>query len=46
LGLFIVSEIARAHGGSVSVRSSDFGTTFTVVFPKGSTEIGATTAAA
>jgi len=35
LGLFIVREIARAHGGSVSVRSDDQGTRFTVVFPKG-----------
>jgi signal transduction histidine kinase len=46
LGLFIVSEVARAHGGSVSVRSSDLGTTFTVMFPKGATEVGAVTAAA
>jgi len=34
LGLFIVREIARAHGGDVSVRSSDpGGTTFTVRVP-------------
>lgn len=46
LGLFIVSEIARAHGGSVSVRSGEEGTTFTVVFPKCSTEVASATAAA
>ena len=40
LGLFIVSEIARAHGGSASVRSGEQGATFSVVFPKGSTEVG------
>lgn len=34
LGLFIVSEIARAHGGKVSVRSDEHGTTFSVVFPR------------
>jgi signal transduction histidine kinase len=46
LGLFIVSEIARAHGGSVSVRSCErLGTTFTVVFPKGPTGIGVANAA-
>jgi signal transduction histidine kinase len=39
LGLFIVSEIARAHGGAVSVRTGEPGTTFTVVFPKGSPEV-------
>ncbi|HEX7489888.1 MAG TPA: HAMP domain-containing sensor histidine kinase [Anaeromyxobacteraceae bacterium] len=46
LGLFIVSEIARAHGGSVSVRSGEAGTTFAVVFPKCSTEVVSATAAA
>lgn len=46
LGLFIVSEIARAHGGSVSVRSSEVGTIFTVLFPKGPTEVGMANAAA
>jgi signal transduction histidine kinase len=46
LGLYIVREIARAHGGTVSVRSGEEGTTFTVVFPKGSTKVGAVTVAA
>lgn len=45
LGLFIVSEIARAHGGSVSVRSGEQETTFTVVFPPGPNEIGTATVA-
>ena len=35
LGLFIVSEIARAHGGSVSVASApETGTTFSATFPR------------
>jgi signal transduction histidine kinase len=35
LGLFIVDQIARAHGGSVEVRSSDSeGTTFSVRWPR------------
>ncbi|WP_425557678.1 ATP-binding protein [Herbaspirillum huttiense] len=35
LGLYIVREVASAHGGSVSVRSSaDEGTTFTIRLPK------------
>ncbi|AKJ06718.1 PAS domain S-box-containing protein [Archangium gephyra] len=35
LGLFIVQEIARAHGGSVEVRSSEGdGTTFSVRLPR------------
>lgn len=35
LGLFIVREIARAHGGAVAVRSSvPEGTTFTVTLPR------------
>ncbi|WPB79370.1 PAS domain-containing protein [Archangium violaceum] len=35
LGLFIVQEIAQAHGGSVEVRSSEGrGTTFTVRLPR------------
>ncbi len=35
LGLYIVNEIARAHGGRASVRSSlEAGTTFTAVFPR------------
>jgi signal transduction histidine kinase len=33
LGLFIASEIVRAHGGTLSVRSSDETTTFTVCLP-------------
>ena len=33
LGLFIVREIARAHGGSVDVRSDAQGTTFAVSLP-------------
>ena len=34
LGLYIVSEIARAHGGAVTVRSSEQeGTGFTATFP-------------
>jgi len=33
LGLFIVREIARAHGGSVEVRSDAQGTTFAVNLP-------------
>ncbi|MFL5264941.1 MAG: sensor histidine kinase, partial [Anaeromyxobacteraceae bacterium] len=36
LGLFIVREIVRAHGGAVEVHSSaDAGTTFTVRLPRG-----------
>ncbi len=35
LGLYIVHEIARAHGGTVSVTSSDeLGTTFAVCLPR------------
>ncbi|HEX5750241.1 MAG TPA: PAS domain-containing protein [Archangium sp.] len=35
LGLFIVRELVEAHGGQVSVRSTeDEGTTFTVVLPR------------
>ncbi|HWM90149.1 MAG TPA: ATP-binding protein [Thermoanaerobaculia bacterium] len=38
LGLYIVFEIARSHGGSVQVSSAEeTGTTFTVVLPRGST---------
>jgi len=33
LGLYIVREIARAHGGSVDVRSDAQGTTFAVSLP-------------
>src|SRR5262249_47689719 len=39
LGLFIVREIVRAHGGTVSVKSSlTEGTTFTVRLPRGGKE--------
>lgn len=34
LGLYIVREIATAHGGSVQVRSDDQGTTFSVRLPR------------
>ncbi|HET9599102.1 MAG TPA: HAMP domain-containing sensor histidine kinase [Anaeromyxobacteraceae bacterium] len=34
LGLFIVREIARAHGGHVAVRSEQGRTAFTVTFPR------------
>lgn len=34
LGLFIVREVARAHGGSVSVRSDDGITLFEVLLPR------------
>jgi signal transduction histidine kinase len=35
LGLFIVNEVVRAHGGTVTVRSaSDHGTTFTACLPR------------
>jgi signal transduction histidine kinase len=39
LGLFIVSEVARAHGGTVSVRSGEERTSFTVAFPRRATDI-------
>jgi signal transduction histidine kinase len=36
LGLFITAEIVRAHGGTISVRSTDReGTTFSVILPGG-----------
>lgn len=34
LGLFIVREIALAHGGSADVESSDLGTTFSLRLPR------------
>jgi signal transduction histidine kinase len=34
LGLFIVRQVALAHGGSVSVESADGRTRFTVTLPK------------
>jgi signal transduction histidine kinase len=45
LGLHIVREIARAHGGSVSVRSGELGTAFTVTFPKVTTVVAPATPA-
>ncbi|MGL6246338.1 ATP-binding protein [Pseudomonas sp.] len=40
LGLFIVREIAKAHGGDVSVSSSqEDGTVFSVYFPLGATAL-------
>lgn len=38
LGLFIVAEIVRAHGGTVSVASNEKETTFCVRLPKNATE--------
>jgi sigma-B regulation protein RsbU (phosphoserine phosphatase) len=39
LGLFIVREIARAHGGSALVKSTlQDGTTFNAVFPRSGVE--------
>jgi PAS domain S-box-containing protein len=35
LGLYIVSEIVSAHGGAVSVRSDESGTTFVLRLPRG-----------
>ena len=40
LGLFIVREIARGHGGSASAQSDEHGTVFTVVFPGGGAVAG------
>jgi sigma-B regulation protein RsbU (phosphoserine phosphatase) len=34
LGLFIVREIAKAHGGDIAVSSADEATTFVVTFPR------------
>ncbi|MFL5444934.1 MAG: sensor histidine kinase, partial [Myxococcales bacterium] len=34
LGLFIVDQIARAHGGTVEVRSDESETRFTAVLPR------------
>jgi phosphoserine phosphatase RsbU/P len=34
LGLFIVREIVRAHGGTIDVRSHDNLTTFAVTLPR------------
>jgi signal transduction histidine kinase len=34
LGLFIAREIARAHGGEITMRSEDDGTTFEVTLPR------------
>ena len=39
LGLFIVNEIVRAHGGSITVRSAlETGTTFSVILPAAALE--------
>ena len=36
LGLFIVSQVVRTHGGAVTVESlADRGTTFSVMLPRG-----------
>jgi signal transduction histidine kinase len=35
LGLFIVREVVKSHGGSVEVRSDETGTDFTVRLPRG-----------
>ena len=34
LGLYIVSQIATAHGGTIDVDSSDAGTAFTIRWPR------------
>ena len=39
LGLYIVREIAMAHGGDVTVESSGNRTLFSVVFPRGATDV-------
>jgi signal transduction histidine kinase len=45
LGLFIVKELVRAHGGSIDVRSSESdGTTFTIQLPRGAGSLHARTA--
>jgi len=41
LGLYIVDQIARAHGGSAAARSAGGRTTFTVRFPRGAAAGGA-----
>lgn len=46
LGLYIVEQIARSHGGTATVRSSEAeGTTFTVVLPRSATSQRASEAA-
>lgn len=42
LGLFIVREIAKAHGGDVTVRSGPDETAFTATFPRGGVVSGPT----
>jgi signal transduction histidine kinase len=34
LGLFIVDQIARGHGGAIEVRSDESGTSFTAILPR------------
>ncbi|HUQ01669.1 MAG TPA: response regulator [Kofleriaceae bacterium] len=34
LGLYIVRELVRAHGGTIDATSTDDGTTFTIVLPR------------
>jgi signal transduction histidine kinase len=43
LGLHIVSEIARAHGGSITARSDEGATVFVVTLPVGVPDDGAAT---
>ena len=40
LGLYIASQIARAHGGDIAVRSDETGTAFTVHLPRLSSRAG------
>jgi len=40
LGLSVVKAVASAHGGDVSVASSDLGTTFTIMLPADGAEDG------
>ncbi|WP_082497525.1 ATP-binding protein [Pseudorhodoferax sp. Leaf267] len=44
LGLYIVREIAKAHGGDVQVRSADGSTVFIARFPRGIEDLGPGTA--
>jgi hypothetical protein len=42
LGLFIASEIARAHGGTIDVRTDDIETVFAVALPRRGEETSTT----